>query len=218
MELVDTDVLIDVQRGQPPALAWFSGLAKLPAVPGFVVMELVRNARNARRAFGLVSPLQIVWPTHVDCARALSDLPRTTMILDRPTFQRGRRLPRFNAYSCAIVAKSPCAASTGWPGHIRRGGRFCLPILTNRDTLRERVPVNPSNHAERGRSRRCWLRSRGKAGNAAAGESVPRPAGGLAAEIKMIGPAIFGNFRPRNAAGKSGFSATCSIAAWMSFP
>ena len=26
MELLDTDVLIDVQRGHPPALAWFSGL------------------------------------------------------------------------------------------------------------------------------------------------------------------------------------------------
>jgi predicted nucleic acid-binding protein len=41
MDLVDTDVLIDVQRGHPPALAWFAGLTELPAVPGFVVMELV---------------------------------------------------------------------------------------------------------------------------------------------------------------------------------
>jgi len=76
MTIVDTDVLIDVQRGHPPALAWFGGLSKLPAVPGFVVMELVQDARNARevrRALKLVSPFQIVWPTEVDCARALSD-------------------------------------------------------------------------------------------------------------------------------------------------
>jgi predicted nucleic acid-binding protein len=76
MDLVDTDVLIDIQRGQPPALAWFGGLTELPAVPGFVVMELIQNARNARevrKALQLVAPLQIVWPTQADCARALSD-------------------------------------------------------------------------------------------------------------------------------------------------
>src|SRR5579862_4832813 len=76
MELVDTDMLIDVQRGHPPALAWFAGLTVYPGVPGFVVMELIQDARNkqeVRRALKLVAPLQIVWPTEVDCARALSD-------------------------------------------------------------------------------------------------------------------------------------------------
>jgi predicted nucleic acid-binding protein len=76
MDLVDTDVLIDIQRGHPPALAWFAGLTELPAVPGFVVMELVQDARNARevrQALQLVAPLQVVWPTEADCARALSD-------------------------------------------------------------------------------------------------------------------------------------------------
>jgi hypothetical protein len=76
MDLVDTDVLIDVQRGHPPALAWFAGLTDVPAVPGFVVMELVQDARNlreVRRALKLVAPLQVIWPTEVDCARALSD-------------------------------------------------------------------------------------------------------------------------------------------------
>jgi predicted nucleic acid-binding protein len=76
MDVVDTDVLIDVQRGHPPALAWFASLTTLPAVPGIVVMELIQNARNARevrRALKLVAPLRVVWPTEVDCARALSD-------------------------------------------------------------------------------------------------------------------------------------------------
>jgi predicted nucleic acid-binding protein len=76
MELVDTDVLIDVQRGHPPALAWFAGLTQFPAVPGFVVMELIQDARNnkeVQQALKLVAPLSIVWPTAVDCARALSD-------------------------------------------------------------------------------------------------------------------------------------------------
>jgi predicted nucleic acid-binding protein len=76
MDLVDTDVLIDVQRGHPPALAWFAGLTQFPAVPGFVVMELIQDARNnkeVQQALKLVAPLPVVWPTAVDCARALSD-------------------------------------------------------------------------------------------------------------------------------------------------
>src|SRR6266849_975968 len=76
MDIVDTDVLIDIQRGHPPALAWFGGLTELPGVPGYVVMELVQDARNARevrRALKLVAPLRVVWPTEADCARALSD-------------------------------------------------------------------------------------------------------------------------------------------------
>ena len=76
MALVDTDILIDIQRGHPPALAWFAGLDELPAVPGFVVMELVQDARNAdevRHALQLVAPLPVVWPTGSDCSRALSD-------------------------------------------------------------------------------------------------------------------------------------------------
>jgi predicted nucleic acid-binding protein len=76
MDLVDTDVLIDVQRGHPPAVTWFAGLTQFPVVPGFVVMELIQDARNNKeiqQALKLVAPLPIVWPTAVDCARALSD-------------------------------------------------------------------------------------------------------------------------------------------------
>jgi predicted nucleic acid-binding protein len=74
--LLDTDVLIDVQRGHAPAIAWFAGLTELPAVPGFVVMELIQDARNTeqvRQALRLVAPLPIIWPTEADCNRALSD-------------------------------------------------------------------------------------------------------------------------------------------------
>jgi predicted nucleic acid-binding protein len=76
MFLLDTDVLIDVQRGHAAALAWFAGLAELPSVPGFVVMELIQDAQNARqvrKALRLVAPLPVVWPTPVDCEKALAD-------------------------------------------------------------------------------------------------------------------------------------------------
>jgi predicted nucleic acid-binding protein len=76
MDLVDTDVLIDVQRKHPPAVSWFTDLADLPAIPGLVAMELIQDARNTRevrQALKMIAPMAIVGPTENDCARALSD-------------------------------------------------------------------------------------------------------------------------------------------------
>ncbi|MFN8490320.1 MAG: hypothetical protein U0350_22220 [Caldilineaceae bacterium] len=76
MVVLDTDVLIDIQRGNTSALAWFSQLTELPAVPGFVMMELIQDAQNAhqvRQVLKLVAPLPIIWPTEVDGNRALND-------------------------------------------------------------------------------------------------------------------------------------------------
>ena len=74
MILLDSDVLIDVQRGYAPAEAWLAGLREQPAVPGFVVMELVQSARNAReveKALRFVSRMAVVWPDENNCTRAL---------------------------------------------------------------------------------------------------------------------------------------------------
>ncbi len=60
MYLVDTDVMIDIQRGYGPALAWFASLPELPSIPGFVVMELIQDAQNqqqVRKNLQLVAPL-----------------------------------------------------------------------------------------------------------------------------------------------------------------
>ncbi|MCC5634899.1 PIN domain-containing protein [Nostoc sp. CHAB 5844] len=76
MYLLDTDILIDIQRGHAPAIAWFAGLPELPNVPGFVVMELIQDAQNKqklRNTLKLVAPLTKIWPTEVDLNRALSD-------------------------------------------------------------------------------------------------------------------------------------------------
>jgi predicted nucleic acid-binding protein len=74
--LLDTDILIDIQRGHAPAVAWFATLGEMPSVPGFVVMELIQDAKNmqqVRDALKLVAPLPVVWPTEAECNRALSD-------------------------------------------------------------------------------------------------------------------------------------------------
>ncbi|WP_413176259.1 PIN domain-containing protein [Anabaena azotica] len=76
MYLLDTDILIDIQRGHAPAIAWFASLPEIPSVPGFVVMELIQNAQNSQRlrdTLKLVAPLPVIWPTEVDCAVALSN-------------------------------------------------------------------------------------------------------------------------------------------------
>lgn len=76
MELLDTDVLIDIQRGHPNAVAWYGGLPDWPTIPGFVLMELIQDANNAAevsQSRQLVTPLTLVWPTQVDCQRALAD-------------------------------------------------------------------------------------------------------------------------------------------------
>lgn len=68
-------MLIDVQRGHPPAVAWFSGLAELPQVTGYVFMELIQNSRNKRQvaeAMELVAPLEVVWPDEHECGEGLA--------------------------------------------------------------------------------------------------------------------------------------------------
>ena len=76
MLLLDTDILIDIQRGHPPAVAWFDGLDEVPSIPGLVAMELIQGAKDTKQvrdARRLVAPLPVVWPTEADCQRALTD-------------------------------------------------------------------------------------------------------------------------------------------------
>ena len=76
MLVLDTDVLIDVQRGHAAAVAWFATLTVLPSVPGFVVMELIQGAKNTqqvRDVLRMTAPLPMIWPTSTDCQRALTD-------------------------------------------------------------------------------------------------------------------------------------------------
>ena len=76
MKLLDTDVLIDILRGHSPAVEWFGSLSEVPAVPGFVVMELIQDADNKSRlrdALELVEPLPVIWPTPRHCGRALTE-------------------------------------------------------------------------------------------------------------------------------------------------
>ena len=47
MILVDTDIMIDLLRGYPPAVQWLTSLEDEQIVlPGFVAMELMQGCRN----------------------------------------------------------------------------------------------------------------------------------------------------------------------------
>ena len=77
--LVDTDILIDLQRRHPPAVQWVSALAVLPEVPGFVVMELIRGCRNKKSLLAvktLLDPFDIVWADTGECELALGFFSR----------------------------------------------------------------------------------------------------------------------------------------------
>ncbi len=77
MQLLDTDVLVDIRRGFAPAVFWYSSLTERPSVPGFVAMELINGCRNkaelARLQVFLLG-LPILWASEADCQRGLEFL------------------------------------------------------------------------------------------------------------------------------------------------
>lgn len=77
MILLDTDVMIDVLRKHPPAVAWLqASLTEELGLPGLVVMELLQGCRTIdeqQRVEALLHPYTLYWPTQTDCARALTD-------------------------------------------------------------------------------------------------------------------------------------------------
>ncbi|MGB4726496.1 MAG: PIN domain-containing protein [Thermogutta sp.] len=74
MRLLDTDIMVDIQRGYQPALDWLESLDEAPGLPGFVVMELMEGCRDKQEMTRLRKQLesfQVYWPTDSDANRAL---------------------------------------------------------------------------------------------------------------------------------------------------
>lgn len=76
MLLLDTDLMIDLLRKHPPAMAWLASLEDEEiALPGFVAMELVQGCRNKEEQTKIEKTLATygaVWPSQTACAQALS--------------------------------------------------------------------------------------------------------------------------------------------------
>jgi len=78
MRFLDTDVMIDILRGYPPALAWLATLGNEEiALCGIVVMELLQGCKDQNtmtKTEKFLESYRIYWPTAADCHRALNDL------------------------------------------------------------------------------------------------------------------------------------------------
>lgn len=75
--LADSDIMVDISRGHPPAVAWLASLGGTPlALPGLVVMELLQGCQNLaeqQRVGRLIRNFVRHWATATDCERALRD-------------------------------------------------------------------------------------------------------------------------------------------------
>jgi predicted nucleic acid-binding protein len=76
MILLDSDVMIDLLRGYPPARQWFDWLPddEILALSGFVVFELIQGCQNKAPQDKLqrqVTAYEILWLSPADCEKAL---------------------------------------------------------------------------------------------------------------------------------------------------
>ncbi|PZS03724.1 MAG: hypothetical protein DLM69_02670 [Candidatus Chloroheliales bacterium] len=71
VRLLDTNIVVDVMRGYPPVLNWFSTMSAADfALPGYVVMELMAgcaNKQEMQRVMKLVRQFTVYWPTDAEC-------------------------------------------------------------------------------------------------------------------------------------------------------
>ena len=76
MILLDTDVMVDLLRQYPPAVAWLDSLGEEEIIlPGFVVMELIQGCRNKaeqERVERELGAYGVAWPSPEKCDEALS--------------------------------------------------------------------------------------------------------------------------------------------------
>ncbi len=78
MLVIDSDVMIDILRGHPPAVTWLAqtiGKQELK-LPGFVVLELIagcKNKREVQQVLKLAKSFSIYWPPPEDCADTIDN-------------------------------------------------------------------------------------------------------------------------------------------------
>jgi predicted nucleic acid-binding protein len=74
--MLDTEVMIDLLRQYPLAVAWLDSLGEEEIVlPGFVVMELVQGCRNKQEQEKIQESLtvySVTWPSPATCDAASS--------------------------------------------------------------------------------------------------------------------------------------------------
>ena len=114
--LLDTDVMVDVLRGHPPAVAWLAGSGAVPiARPGLVAMEILQGCRNQTEQQRLEKQLLrfvFHWPSQADCQRAFRDFAAYRLshnlglidsLIGQTTVGLGETLATFNVKHYAVL-------------------------------------------------------------------------------------------------------------------
>ena len=77
IRLLDSDVMIDLQRGFPAAVAWYQSVPEgMLALPGHTLMELYQNAQNTQQIRvidRLTLPFPLIWPTDFEALQAVKN-------------------------------------------------------------------------------------------------------------------------------------------------
>jgi predicted nucleic acid-binding protein len=97
MLVLDTDVMVDIQRGFAPALEWFRQLSEPPAITVITVLELLHGCRNLQEQETIgrvVARMPVLYLDEPACIRAV-DYFRA--------FHLGHGLGVFDALIAAIV-------------------------------------------------------------------------------------------------------------------
>jgi predicted nucleic acid-binding protein len=79
MRFLDCDVMVDVLREHGPAVEWLESLWEDPALPGFVLLELMEGCRNLHEMDNLLRQtkrFKICWPREDDLDQVLAAYPR----------------------------------------------------------------------------------------------------------------------------------------------
>jgi predicted nucleic acid-binding protein len=75
MIICDSDVLVDILRGNPTALAWLASVSdETIALPGIVMMELIQGCRTKseqQRVQKALKDYPLLWPSHEASNHAL---------------------------------------------------------------------------------------------------------------------------------------------------
>ncbi len=115
--LLDTDVMVDILRGYPPAVAWLTGLVATPiGLPGLVAMELLQGCRNLAEQRQLEKELlrfTLHWPNPADSQRAYQafaayrlshNLGLLDALIGQTAAGLGELLVTFNVKHYAVIA------------------------------------------------------------------------------------------------------------------
>lgn len=75
MIICDTDVMVDILRGQQSALVWLASIREeTVTLPGIVMMEIIQGCRTKseqQRMHKALKDYPLLWPSHEACNHAL---------------------------------------------------------------------------------------------------------------------------------------------------